>query len=541
MHYDYDYIVVGSGFGGSVAALRLTEKGYNVAVMEMGKRWTPDNLPRTNWQLSRWLWQPWLGWRGFFSLRLFRHAVILHGNAVGGGSITYASTLLVPDDAVWQQGSWAGLHNWQAIMPAHFTTATHMLGVTTNQRPGPADQALQQMAQQHGTPDSFYLTRVGIFFGNPADPPGTRYADPYFGGKGPERQSCIGCGGCMVGCRHNAKNTLDKNYLYLAEHLGMQLHAQTKVIDVTPLPGSPDGQAGYLVTTTRTGSRQHQQFRCKGVVLAASSLGTQELLLRLRQRGSLPALSPALGKYVRTNAESLIGIRYPGGKTDLSQGVAIGSGMHLNKQVHIEATRYPAGSDSMGLITTLLTLIPSDRFRRLAWVSNLLKHWLCHPYQALRLLNPHGFAKEAIIFLCMQALDQHLTMMLKRRWYWPFARTLASTGPAIPTNIPAANHFAITMAQHTGGIALTSKTEVLFNIPMTAHCLGGACMASTPDEGVCDGQGRVFGYANLLICDGSMISANLGVNPSLTITALAEHVMSHIPPAAHSHEGSNAS
>jgi cholesterol oxidase len=533
--YDYDFIVVGSGFGGSVSALRLTEKGYRTAVIEMGRRWTPDNLPKTTWSLWSWLWLPQLGMHGFFSMRLFRHVMVLHGNAVGGGSIAYGNTLMVPPDKVWNQGTWAGLNDWLCVLPEHYATAKHMLGVTTNRILGPADLRLKEMATLVGAEKSFYKTDVAVFFGNDGDDRGQAYPDPFFGGEGPERNSCIGCGGCIVGCRHNAKNTLDKNYLYLAEKRGMKLFAQTKVVDVKPLNGKDDGADGYEVRMVASAGRQVEapsRLTCRGIVFAASSLGTQELLFRLKDRGSLSCISDTLGKSVRTNAESIIGVRYPGSKIDLSQGIAIGSGVYIDENTDIQACRYSKGSDAIALINTVQTLGRPGWTRPIVWLATLVKLLLTQPWTTLRTLWPVGYAAETMILLCMQVIDAHVDMRLKRPWFWPFVKVLGSEGKRLPAFIPEANEFARKAAQATGGFATTSITEILFNIPTTAHCMGGAGMAHTPAEGVCDGQNRVFGYANMYICDGSMLGANLGVNPSLTITALTELAMSRIPPAA---------
>lgn len=528
-HFDADYIVIGSGFGGAVAALRLAEKGYRVIVLEQGRRWQAADFPDSNWQLRRWIWRPALGLRGFFNMRFFRHMVVLQGHAVGGGSITYGNTLLVPPDSVWQQGSWAGLQDWSRLMPAHFATASRMLGVTTNRLPGPADERLREMAAQAGLSARYRLTDVGVYFGADGET-GKVAADPYFAGKGPERVSCTGCGGCMVGCKVGAKNTLDRNYLYLAEQLGATIHAETRVVDVRPLAVA-DGSDGYLVSTqsTAAGGGARRQWRTRGVVFAASSLGTQELLFALRERGSLPRISPALGRHVRTNAESLIGVRFPGSQTDLSSGIAIGSSLYLDQNTHIEAVRYPAGSDAMGLLATVMTRAGGGR--RLRWLAGLAAQLLRRPLASWRALRPAGFARESMIFLCMQTLDGELTLRWQRRWFWPFARRLATHGAPVPTCIPAANLFAEQAAEALGGIAQTSLPEILLDVPLTAHCIGGAVMAATPQEGVCDAQQRVFGYRNMLICDGSVLAANLGVNPSLTITALVEHAMSWLPQA----------
>lgn len=526
LRHDFDYIVIGSGFGGSVAALRLAEKGYTVAVLDQGQRWTPDTLPKTNWSLSRWLWMPWLGLRGFFSLRFFRHVVVLHGNAVGGGSITYANTLLIPPADVWRNGEWAGLLDWDAVMPAHYATARRMLGVAHNRRVGPADERLRELCDAEGLGDAYRLTDVGVYFGQDGKAPGTSHPDPYFDGAGPPRKSCIGCGACMVGCRHGAKNTLDLNYLHLAERKGARVIPETRVIGMRPIDGN--GDAGYRVDV-RDGRglfARRRTLKARAVVLAASSLGTQDLLLRAKARGDLPALSPMLGKRVRTNAESLIGVRFPGSDIDLSQGIAIGSGVQLDADTHVEATRYPAGSDAMGLIATLMARGRHD------WLRVFARMLLHEPRSLWRVLRPRDWARESMILLCMQTIDGHLDMRLARRWYWPFRKMLQSHGPRIPTSIPQAAAFAVKLARRFGGVALTSITEMLFDIPMTAHCIGGATMGADAERGVCDAWGRVHAYRNLVICDGSLVSANLGVNPSLTITALAEHVMSGIPHAS---------
>lgn len=533
MGWDCDFLVIGSGFGGSVAALRLAEKGYRVTLVEQGRRWGPEDLPASTWSLHRWLWAPALGLRGFFGMRIFRHLVVLHGNAYGGGSITYANTLLVPPGSVWDQGSWAGTADWARVMPGHFARAEAMLGVTPNRLPGPADARLEEMARATGHAASYRLTRVGVHFGPEGGEPGALHPDPYFGGRGPARRSCTGCGGCMIGCRIGAKNTLDRTYLHLAEAAGALVHTETRVTELRPRDGG-DGAAGYVVRLRANGpAGRRGRLSTRGVVVAASALGTLDLLLRMREAGALPRLSPMLGRQVRTNAESLIGIRYPGSAVDLGRGVAIGSALHVDAHTHVEAVRYPAGSDTMALLTTVMDPRAGRRRTRPAgWARTLLALLAARPRTALALLRPRNWAREVMILLCMQTLDGQLTMRLRRRRLWPFARRLATSGARVPAHIPAAQDFALKAAAATGGVAMTSLAEVFLNIPTTAHCMGGAVIGRGPESGVCDGRQRVFGYRNLYICDGSVIGANLGVNPSLTITALAEHAMSHVPAAA---------
>ncbi len=534
---DFDFIVIGSGFGGSITAHRLTEKGYHVGVMEMGRRWTPENLPTTNWKIWRWIWRPGLGLRGFFNIELFRHVVIMHGCAVGGGSITYANTMLVPRDSIWESGSWAGLSPWKQEMPAHYQTAIRMLGITENRILGPSDHLLKRVADATGVGETFYRTQVAVFQSPEGEEGGKTYSDPYFGGDGPERTTCIGCGGCMVGCRFNAKNTLDKNYLYLAEKHGAQVYPETKVVDVRPLNGKADGSEGYEVRTVKSTAwlrKQPRRFTCRGVVFAASALGSMDLLFRLKQKGSLPAVSDQLGNRVRTNAESLIGVRVPRSREDLSKGVAIGSGIYLDEHTHIEAVRYPAGSDAMGFLATVLTGGRAGPIRILFWLRNLALGLLRHPIHTVRCLHPLGWARESLILLCMQTLDGHIDMRLGWSWFRPFRKTLVSRGKKIPTFIPQANAFAQKAATLVGGTAMSMVTEILFDVPGTAHILGGCPMARSPEEGVVDYQNRLFGYKNMYVCDGSVLAANLGVNPSLTICALTERAMSYIPLARES-------
>jgi len=533
--FDFDFIVIGSGFGGSVSSHRLVEKGYRVAVMEMGRRWTPDNLPLTSWSLRRWIWRPRIGLRGFFNLRFFKHATIFHGCAVGGGSITYATTLLAPSDKVWEMGSWSGLANWKAEMPKYYGTASRMLGVTENRILGPADHLLKKAAEAAGVGHTFYRTNVGIYQAGEEEQGRQTCLDPFFGGEGPARTPCIACGGCMMGCRHGAKNTLDMNYLYLAEKHGARVFPETRVVSVKPLRGAIDGSAGYEVGTVKSTAwihRRPQGFTCRGVIFSASALGTMELLFQFKERGCLPAISSQVGQHVRTNSESLIGARTPGYSQDISEGIAIGSGVYIDEHTHIEAVRYPRGSDAMGFLTTILTDGRPGPQRIAIWLKNVLASLVRHPFKTVRVLQPFGWAREFVILLCMQALDGEIEMRWQRPWFWPFRKFLVSRGKKVPTYIPKANEFAKKYAQLTEGFAMSMLPEILFDVPGTAHCIGGCVIADSPTHGVVDFRHRVFNYKNMYINDGSVVAANLGVNPSLTITALAERAMSFIPPAA---------
>lgn len=534
-HFDFDFIVIGSGFGGSVSAHRLTEKGYRVAVMEMGRRWTPETLPRSSWSIRRWFWRPKLGLRGFFNMRFFRHVTIFHGCAVGGGSITYACTLLEAPQRVWENSSWSTLANWKAEMPGFYAIAARMLGITENNILGAADLLLKKAAEATGSGATFYPTKVGIFQAKEGQTRNQSVPDPFFQGAGPHRTTCTGCGGCMMGCRFGAKNTLDQNYLYLAERNGAQVFPETKVVDVKPLSGETDGREGYEVHTVKStailgGSRR--RFTCHGVIFSASSLGSMELLFKLKEKGSLPAISAQLGQHVRTNSESLIGVRMPKYQEDLSQGIAIGSGIYIDEHTHVEAVRYPKGSDAMGLLTTILTNGRPGPRRIGLWVKNIFISMLRRPFKTLRVLQPFGWASEFVILLCMQTLEGEIEMRWQRPWFWPFRKFLQSHGAKVPTFIPKANEFAQRFAELTGGFPMSMLPEILFNVPGTAHCIGGCVIADSSTRGVVDGRHRVFGYKNMYISDGSVVAANLGVNPSLTITALAERAMSYIPSAA---------
>ncbi len=528
--HDYDYVVVGSGFGGSVSALRLAEKGYRVLVVEAGKRWRTEDFPRSNWNLRKFLWLPAVFCYGIQRLTLLRDVLVLSGAGVGGGSLVYANTLLVPPEEIFRRSNWPRGVDWHAALAPHYETAQRMLGVTVNPHLWPGDELLRDFAASVGREETFRPTQVGVLFG---ERPGQAAGDPYFGGEGPARTTCTLCGGCMVGCRHGAKNTLDKNYLWFAEKLGTEILPETRVTRVEPLGGPAGGGPGYrlhLERTTRKLRKGRRPITARGVVFAAGALGTVDLLLTCRESGSLPRLSPAVGCYVRTNSEVICGFTARDDRVDYSQGIAITSGFHPADDTYMEVVRYPAGSDVMGLLGTLLTDNGTRLTRPLRWLANCARH----PLDFLRTLKLTGWARRSTILLVMQTLDNSLSLVRRRRWFWPFRRALTSRPdpgqPPIPSFIPVANQAARTLAPKVAAFPSSAINEVLLNVPTTAHLLGGAAMASTPEEGVIDARHRVFGYEELYVVDGSMIPVNLGVNPSLTITAMAEHAMSQVPP-----------
>lgn len=521
--FDFDYLVVGSGFGGSVSALRLSEKGYSVGVLERGKRWRTEDFPKTNWNVRKYLWAPVLRCFGIQAITLLSDVMVLHGCGVGGGSLVYANTLLVPPDEVFADPRWSRLGDWKRLLEPHYAMARRMLGVVTARCQTDTDHMLQEIATDLGHGDTFHPTEVGVFFGEP----GKIVPDPYFGGKGPDRAGCVECGGCMVGCRHSAKNTLDKNYLYLAEQLGAQVIAETEVLDIRELSGG-----GYEVETRRITDwpiKRRRTFRCRGVVMAGGVLGTVPLLLKCQARGSLSRLSKCLGTFVRTNSEAIVGASARRTDVDYSRGIAIASGFHPEPHTHVEMVRYGRGQDFMSLLTTVLVGGGPPWPRPLRFLAAIARH----PLQFVRRLIPFGWAHRSGVLLVMQSLANHMSLRLRRRWYWPFAKKVDSVWDSpekVPKYFPLANQLAEHLAKKMDGQGSSCLAEVVLDLTTTAHILGGCPMGADAADGVIDQQGRVFGYDNFYIADGSIVPVNLSVNPSLTITALSEWVMSGIEP-----------
>lgn len=516
---DFDVLVIGSGFGGSVAALRLTEKGYKVAVLEAGRRFAERDFPKTSWRLSRFLFLPRLGLRGIQRIHALPDVLVLAGAGVGGGSLVYANTLYQPPDSYFQDEQWRHITNWKDELLPWYDQASRMLGVAKNPYFSPSDQAMKDVAEEMGVGHTFTLAPLGVHFGQG---PGVIEADPYFGGVGPARHGCQQCGACMTGCRFNAKNTLPKNYLGLAESAGAKVfpeHTVTKIEEMS--------NGGWKITARKSSAwfGGKRIFTAGQVVVAAGTYNTQKLLHQMKNSKTLPRLSPALGKLSRTNSESLTGAIMPkDGPTDFSQGAAITSSFYPDEHTHVEPVRYGKGSNFMGLLQTVMTDGNSSRERRRMWLRTVIRH----PSMLVKIFDVRRWSERTVIALVMQNVDSSITVRGKRSIFgWRLTSKNDSEHPNA-TYIPAANEVVRRIAEKNGGTP-GGHIGDLVNAPFTAHFVGGCVISDNPSNGVIDPYHRVWNYPTLHVVDGSSVTANLGVNPSLTITAQAERAFSFWP------------
>ena len=515
---DYDYIIVGSGFGGSVSALRLSKKGYKVAVIEKGKWFKAEDFPKTNWNFKKWLWLPSIRFFGIMKLTIFKHVAVLSGTGVGGGSLVYANTLPIPKSTFFKTGSWSKLNDWEKELAPFYEEALKMLGAAKNPKLFDGDLGLHKVAQKLGMEDKFDATNVAVYFGEE----NVTKNDPYFEGLGPERTGCNFCGACMTGCRNNSKNTLDKNYLYLAQHYGALIMAEQEVYDVKPLKAD-DGSDGYEISlkSSTTFFDKKTKIKSKGVIFSGGVLGTVKLLLQLKTK-SLPRISDRLGEDIRTNNETLVSVSTLDKDKNFSKGVAIGSILDTDENSHLEICRYAEGSNAWKLIH-LPYVTGSNAVVRIAKVIWAL---IKSPIDFFTIYIKNSWAKKTVVLLFMQTLDS--TLKLKINIFGLLNSSISSgkkPSPFIPESVKLIQQYS----EAVNGVSTSFALETIAGIPSTAHILGGAVMGANASEGVIDKNNKVFGYENLYIIDGSMISANPGVNPSLSITAIAEHAMDKIP------------
>lgn len=517
MNKKYDYIVIGSGFGGSVSSMRLAEKGYSVLTIEKGRRFQSGDFPKTNWNLKKYLWLPGLGFLGIQKLNFFRHALVLSGTGVGGGSLVYGNTLMIPPAAFFKNKQWHSFNDWQNLLMPFYDKAAFMLGRTKFERLNTEDLLLQEVARDMGKEDSFGNVYVAVNFGNDEKP-----KDPYFNGEGPLRNPCSNCGGCMVGCRENAKNTLDKNYLWFAEKNGAEILSETEVWKIE----FKDGE--YIVHTKRTAGllpAGRNSYKAKGIVVSGGVQGTLKLLLNQKYiYKTLPNLSGKLGESVRTNSETLSGVTLS--KEKMNNSIAISSIFRPDDDTFIEIVKYPNKSNFLGLLATLATdKKGSGGLRILHFFWNLLKH----PTLFLRMTFNRHWSENSVIFLVMQTMDTKMRFVLRK---WPLRRTitLQNNGEQkVQAYIPIGQEVMHRYARKANAHPQNSITEIFLNMSSTAHILGGAPMSLTGENGVIDPEFKVHGYPEMYILDGTVIQGNLGVNPSFTITALSEYAMSKIP------------
>ncbi len=514
----YDYIVIGSGFGGSVASLRLTEKGYKVLTLEQGKRYNPGDFPKSNWNLPKYLWVPFLRFFGFQKLSFYTTASILSGTGVGGGSLVYANTLYIPPDEFFLHDSWVSFGDWKEILQPFYEKASFMLGRTKYRKRNSEDLVLEEISKEMNAHETFDTVHVGVNLDS-----GEVEKDPYFGGMGPPRKPCTECGGCMVGCRENAKNTLDRNYLWFAEMLGLEILPETKAEKIT------FHNDLYHIETSRITSflpKKRRIFKTKGIIVAAGTLGTLELLLKQKYKyGTLPFLSDTLGYELKTNAESLCAVS--SAREKMNNGLAITSVFSPDPRTHVEIVKYPDGSNALKWFFGLSAEGASTSAKR-SW--NLLKKTVNHPYRFLKTVFNFSWSSKLVIFLVMQNADNAMRMVWKKTLMGGKMKIVNRGQKKVPAYIPVGQEVMERFARKVSGIPQNILLEVFFNRPTTAHILGGCPMSDSGEKGVVDRNLKVHGYPDFHIVDGSIIQGNIGVNPSLTITAMAEYGMNKIPP-----------
>jgi len=527
----HDFVIIGSGFGGSVSAMRLTEKGYRVLVLERGKRFQDEDYPETNWNVFKYLWAPVARCFGIMQLSLFRGFFVFHSSGVGGGSLVYAGVLMEPDESFFISPAWSHLGDWKSILAPHYDTARHMLGVSKNPKLWPADEALHIVSEGLGYGDTFQATDVGVFFNEEE----SEVPDPYFGGEGPPRAGCTHCGGCMVGCRYNSKNTLVKNYLYFAEKWGAEVRGEAMVKDIRPLPeGQLDGARYEVIYHSSTNwlSKPHHSVRARNVIIAAGVLGSIELLLKCRDEiGSLPKISPQLGKTVRTNSEAFLGGFTHRENEDHSKGLAITSIFQADPTTRVEPVRFSDGSSLIFRLTAAPFYKPQGGFLRRLGV--FLLEIMRHPIDSYRIWIKPGLTKRGTALMVMQTENNLMRLQRGRSIFTFYKRGLVAEHDlkhTVPVNTELGYTVTREFAQEIGGEPVSSILETLFGVPTTAHMLGGCLIGEDDSEGVVDENFQVFNYPDLYVVDGSIVPANPGVNPSLTITALAEYAMSRMQP-----------
>lgn len=534
--FDFDQIIIGSGFGGSVSALRLTEKGHRVLVLEKGRRRADHEYPETSWRVRDYLWAPLLGLRGPLQMSFTSKVTVLHGCGVGGGSQVYANVNLVPDDVVFNSPSWTRIRSdWKERLAPFYALGMRMLGTARNPYTNLADTALREVGEEIGRGDSYAAMPLSILFPQKDNVRGKNVGDPYFAGDGPARNTCQYCAGCSLGCRHNAKNSLLKNYLFFAERNGAEIRADSRVERIEPLAneaGVKDGSAGYRVSVVedaRGKPSRRYSLTTRGVVVSAGVMGSIPLLLEMRDKyKTLPNLSPLLGQQVRTNSETLLTVT--DAKEDLHEGPMISTGIAADDETNVEINRFPKGSDATWLYMPYVPMVDGTGFGRfLRFLGNSLRH----PLRTLKMLNPVGKARSSIIFLVMKTSESYIHLEWRRPIWCLFRHSISAVQKAGDTKLevffPSAHRVARSFAKKVQGEPGNALTEILTGAPMTAHIMSGVAIGSGPQNGVVDETGETFGYRNLRVLDGSIIPGNLGVNPSLTITALSEYAMSQLP------------